>query len=702
MTLAPRGAPDETESRLLEVFRISPGARVLDIGCDDGALAAELARRGAGVLALQPDPELAAIAQARLAGAGDARIERMGLAGWLSSPDRSDGTFDLVLTRAEAAAHGRQAVERDLEAAIPLVEDSGVLLILADGGGLRELVEGTPSSGTSPDPSGEEGPASGGHERVWPDWMRGWLAERGLDHQRWFVAYPDRRAASVVVSGRLWAMPDGDVLIKALVREPFPRTGLVPPLVMDPLEAFQRHANARRWTELARSVVIVAGREREPVTAVGREGLLWLLRPAGAPGWASTRELVEDGGAWSFRAVGPLADARSGPLASAPVETSVAVGQNGEDVLASRLLGWGASSERSRSYVRAWWAAALEVVTAPANEGRQFDVRPRNFVVTPAGEWRFMAQELVVRFPVPPGVLAFRALEDLVRRRVAHAGWMPGLPLDASVRDAVSDILDGIDLRPDNAILQLWVELEADILIRTEGRQDDVVSVRDEVQARLDEPLRRSLPGLPLSRHVEAGRELAERAREIDVLREEIARATASPQPPGSELEPRPEPELQPEPEPEQSPEPPARSRSAPTRQRAAASPRYSVNAPRRRRARARILGWLGRGRILGWLGGRLGEPRARAELRASGLLDADWYRARYPDVAASGMDPALHYLRYGAAEGRDPSPGFDTRGYLARYPDVARQALNPLLHYVRHGAAEGRIPRERREPGEV
>ena len=43
--------------------------------------------------------------------------------------------------------------------------------------------------------------------------------------------------------------------------------------------------------------------------------------------------------------------------------------------------------------------------------------------------------------------------------------------------------------------------------------------------------------------------------------------------------------------------------------------------------------------------------------MRASAAFDASWYRAAYPDVVAAGVDPALHYLRRGAAEGRAPLP---------------------------------------------
>jgi len=62
-----------------------------------------------------------------------------------------------------------------------------------------------------------------------------------------------------------------------------------------------------------------------------------------------------------------------------------------------------------------------------------------------------------------------------------------------------------------------------------------------------------------------------------------------------------------------------------------------------------------------------------------------------YPDVRVAGVDPLMHYLQYGATEGRDPGPLFDSQSYLRRYPDVQRAGINPLLHYLRHGTAEGR-----------
>ncbi|MYM55869.1 glycosyltransferase family 2 protein [Thalassovita mangrovi] len=76
-----------------------------------------------------------------------------------------------------------------------------------------------------------------------------------------------------------------------------------------------------------------------------------------------------------------------------------------------------------------------------------------------------------------------------------------------------------------------------------------------------------------------------------------------------------------------------------------------------------------------------------------SGLFDPDWYRAAYPDVGLTGIDPLRHFVKYGADLGRRPGPGFDPAFYAARYPDVEPDAGAPLWHYLQHGRTEGRLP---------
>lgn len=95
-----------------------------------------------------------------------------------------------------------------------------------------------------------------------------------------------------------------------------------------------------------------------------------------------------------------------------------------------------------------------------------------------------------------------------------------------------------------------------------------------------------------------------------------------------------------------------------------------------------------------------MAEDADAAELAASGLFLADWYRQNNPDVTAAELDPVVHFLRHGAAEGRRPNPWFDPAWYLASYPDVVAAEMNPLLHYIRHGDQEGRRPSPQFDPG--
>jgi len=76
-----------------------------------------------------------------------------------------------------------------------------------------------------------------------------------------------------------------------------------------------------------------------------------------------------------------------------------------------------------------------------------------------------------------------------------------------------------------------------------------------------------------------------------------------------------------------------------------------------------------------------------------SNLFDVDFYRAKYPDVLASDLRPIDQFMRGGWRGGRSPGPQFDTEWYLNCNPDVAAADVNPLLHYLRSGKMEGRAP---------
>jgi hypothetical protein len=74
-------------------------------------------------------------------------------------------------------------------------------------------------------------------------------------------------------------------------------------------------------------------------------------------------------------------------------------------------------------------------------------------------------------------------------------------------------------------------------------------------------------------------------------------------------------------------------------------------------------------------------------------LFDSAYYLRMYPDVAAAGIDPYLHYIQHGAGEGRKPHALFDTSYYVENHKELAASDVNPLLHYCESGARQGWDP---------
>ncbi|MBN6823014.1 MULTISPECIES: rhamnan synthesis F family protein [Methylobacterium] len=93
-------------------------------------------------------------------------------------------------------------------------------------------------------------------------------------------------------------------------------------------------------------------------------------------------------------------------------------------------------------------------------------------------------------------------------------------------------------------------------------------------------------------------------------------------------------------------------------------------------------------------------------------VVDAAWYRARYPDVAATRADPVRHYLLYGRTEGRYPNADreprdvwntrFDPTWYRARNADLGPYQDDPLEHFRRIGLLEGRAANAAEEDREA
>ena len=76
-----------------------------------------------------------------------------------------------------------------------------------------------------------------------------------------------------------------------------------------------------------------------------------------------------------------------------------------------------------------------------------------------------------------------------------------------------------------------------------------------------------------------------------------------------------------------------------------------------------------------------------RAKAMAPNLyFDPTWYLAQQPDVARDGIDPLLHYLLRGEAEGRRPSAWFDPAWYRKTY--AVPDGMHALRHYLLNRAS--------------
>ena len=78
--------------------------------------------------------------------------------------------------------------------------------------------------------------------------------------------------------------------------------------------------------------------------------------------------------------------------------------------------------------------------------------------------------------------------------------------------------------------------------------------------------------------------------------------------------------------------------------------------------------------------------------IKKSGMFDEEWYLNNYS--LNDTQDAILHYLRLGVKKGFNPSKDFDTNWYLLKNGDVKRAGINPFVHYIKYGQFEVRVPK--------
>lgn len=87
-------------------------------------------------------------------------------------------------------------------------------------------------------------------------------------------------------------------------------------------------------------------------------------------------------------------------------------------------------------------------------------------------------------------------------------------------------------------------------------------------------------------------------------------------------------------------------------------------------------------------------ECGAESGLNPHPLFDSDFYARQVERLEGKPIacNPLVHYLSEGARLGLNPSPKFDGQSYYKQHPDVKEAGVNPLIHFVTVGQAEGRV----------
>ena len=93
-------------------------------------------------------------------------------------------------------------------------------------------------------------------------------------------------------------------------------------------------------------------------------------------------------------------------------------------------------------------------------------------------------------------------------------------------------------------------------------------------------------------------------------------------------------------------------------------------------------------------------QKRERSAIRElahySYIFDINFYRNQLPREDSEKIknigDCLQHYCTEGWKTGIDPSPLFDTNNYFSKYPDIKESGLNPMVHFFKFGIQEGRF----------
>lgn len=488
---------------LLLPLTLTPGLRVLDVGCGTGTLTRRIAESGAEVIGLEGSLARAQVAAERVRGLDNARILCGSLTDYIESrPTDTPDAFDLILVcgvleYAGAGIGGATGPARMLGQVRSLLAHGGSLVLAIENRwGLKYILS---------HPEDHLGSPWIGMEGYWrtasgiQTWSRRELAQllsdAGLPDQRWFAAYPDYKMPKVLVAEELLSTREGCQLVKQFVRDPVsdqPDPGV---LAADPLLTFQSVLDAGMGLELANSFLVVCGSPGVAERHVA-PGLLWLGVAQRAKAWRSVRVLHLDQHAARLVTAGGTAQIENWPLVHSRGAAEVVRGVNAEDALRRALLHEGMEGATVRALIARWWSESMDALAESGSEGAAFDLLPSNFIIDDGDTWHLVDTEFRWLEELPEGFVPWRSALWTAVSLCKTMGVPRGVAPDTRVRDFVAGLLRMADVRIDHQQIECFIGIEAQIQARVAGdvSEKSLSGLADSVRKLTQSPVRSLRP----------------------------------------------------------------------------------------------------------------------------------------------------------------------------------------------------------------
>ncbi|MFL6119770.1 glycosyltransferase [Actinophytocola sp.] len=515
---------------LLAPLRITPGLRVVDLGCGSGVLSRALGEAGASVLGIEGVPPRADAARERCRDLADVRIVSSTLTEGLTGA----GPFDLAMICGVLEYDDPYTL---LPAVADSLTDNGVVVLAIENQlGLRYLLGGVEDHHDKAWIGLADFPGAGRNPRTWTRrTLQGLLAGVGLTAQRWLLPYPDYKLPRVVLDEN--AFRYGPEFVEKLVRDPLQGSfggndGVVSGRTAHRLAMAEGIGNV-----VAPSFLVVAARSPGALSTVVDPGLAWLVSGARRPVWRRTRRLTTD---LTLQTVhSGLGDARSWLRQEHQVTEPLRPGRAMDTYLLdamrthdvgelARLLGmW---RQTCLAQARPLDPANLphpylpHRPNVPVLPPDHLDVHPGNLIIGPEGVSR-VDREWHAGHGVDAELVMLRALLEFAREVVQ--GHSPHPWPARTVHDVFTELcaLTGLG----DALTERWAELvaaEAALQEQVTGHPAEriAVALEHDVHADHGEPLWQLAGGIRALRAAGDARRAAEHERDVAAARaEELA-----------------------------------------------------------------------------------------------------------------------------------------------------------------------------------